>query len=212
LYLEEKVRSMLDVEALRKCPMDLTIGVADLKGNPILCKARDYPDPALVAAASSALFPVVPGKMINGVYCVDGGFTVKSSVRRWLVQILRSIPARQEVDLLFLANRPHPMYEDWIEEIIFHLIAKLFLRNYPGLLEGALSVAPKLAALADRFEKREEREGKAKRRIRMCALYPMLDENIYPNEWRRSVFDTRGDLSRMRFERFLKAVKPAVWV
>lgn len=200
-YLEKNLRQVLDIETFRKCQMSLTIGVSDLEANPILHKVKEVDDIFDLAYASSALFPIVPGRMIKGVYCVDGGYTRRSLVVSWARQLFREIARNQEVDVLFLANRPHPQHEDHLEEQIFKWYTGITLGWYPELLRGARSIAQKLRKVAEVFKRKHPR-------IRMCALYPMQDENIYPPEWRSHILRTRGALTRQRTEALLRVLKP----
>ena len=205
LYLEKNLREMLDVETFKKCHMDLTIGLSDLKANLFLHKAKEADDIFDLMYASSALFPIVPGRVIKGVYSIDGGFTRRSLMAHWMRHILREISQEQEMDVLFLANRPHPSHRnwltDWFEEYVLWGVMYLALARYPELMRGARSIDLKMRKAAEVF-------GRKHPRIRMCALYPMPDENIYPNEWRRYILQHRGERTRQRTEKFLKALKP----
>ena len=139
--------------------------------------------------------------MVRGVYSVDGGFSRRSLTAHWARRLFQEIPREQEVDMLFISNRPHPTYKDCFEEWVFLTIVNITLAGYPELLRGAHSISPKLRKAAEVF-------GRKHPRIRMCALYPMPDENIYPNEWRRYILRERGELTRRRTENLLRALKP----
>jgi hypothetical protein len=206
-YLRDEVEKLLDVDTFRKCRMDLSIGVSDLKGNVHLHKAKEAENICDLVYASAALFPVVPGKIIKNVYSVDGGYSRQSSVIKWIRQKLHEIPRDQGIDLLYLANRPHPkLHFSKREEKIFNKFVDYTLSGYPELAEGARSIDKKLLRVTEVFEDSHPR---IHPNVRMCALFTMPDENIYPNEWRKKILRSRGELTRRRTEAFLKALQPA---
>ncbi|KKW25065.1 MAG: hypothetical protein UY67_C0001G0067 [Candidatus Kaiserbacteria bacterium GW2011_GWA2_52_12] len=210
LYLMDELRSTLDVETFRKCPTDITIAVADLRANVHLHKAKEVEDIFDLMMASSALLPDIYGREINGIYSVDGGYTIDSTVIAWLRKILSEIPkeqrTKQRIDLLYIANRPHPrVHFSKLEEYIFHkLIDWTTAKKYPELARGARSIDGKLRKVADLFDKPRPHFPF----LRMCALFPMPDENIYPIEMRKKILRTCGELTRMRTEKFLCALMP----
>ncbi|MDP3646286.1 MAG: hypothetical protein Q8R25_04325 [bacterium] len=207
-YLRAELINMLDLDAFYKNKTDLMIGVADMKANVKLFNAKDPNINVFdLMYASSALFPFVQPVKIAGERYVDGGYTRQSSVLQWARKILRDTPLEQEINMLYVANRPHPLHhqhpwEDWI----FNGIVDTFLTPYyPELGEGAKSIGDKVAKAADAF-------GRPHKRGRACAIFGLKDENIRPNEWRVRTLRTCGALTHKRTEACLKALKPTIWV
>jgi len=203
-YLRAELIDKLDVITFQKCRTNLTIAVSDMKANVKLFNAKD-PDIDIfdLMFASSALFPFVQPVMLKGQRYVDGGYTRQSSVAIWARQLLRKIPRKQEIDMLYIGNRPHPRHQHPWEDMIFNSIVDMFLgMQYPELAEGAKSISRKVEKAAEVF-------GYEHARGRTCALFPLPDENIYPHEMRTHVLRERGELTRRRTERFLKALRPA---
>ncbi len=207
-YLRDHLRERLDVSALKACPTDITIAVADMKGNPILHKAKLVDDVFDLLLAASAIIPLY-AQNINGVTCMDGAYSVRSTVASWIRQLTHGMRRNQPVDLLYIANRPHPRHEDPFEEWCFRWFVHSTLAAFPELLQGALSIQPKLHKVAKVFERQYlVKEKRPFRRVRMCAIFPQIDENIYPNEWRSNVLKRRGDLTQARTEAMLRELRP----
>lgn len=206
-YLRANLIKRLDVEAFLKSKTNLTIAVADMDANARLFNAKDpHINIFDLMFASSALYPLAQPIEIKGEKFVDGGYTRDSAVAKWRRRLRRRFPRKREIETLYVANRPHPQHAHPWEDWVFNWLVMTYLmpRNL-ALAEGAMSIPKKIEKAAEIFE-RNPPHG------RRCAIFPLPDENIFPNEWRTSVLRKRGDLTRRRRERFLKAMKPVIWV
>ena len=201
-WLADELRGKFDRATFDKCMMDVTVAVSDVKAKVHLHKAKEAEDIFELLVASSALLPGVYGREINGVMSYDGGFTIDSTVIEWLKFLKHENPHRQYIDLLYIANRPHPkIHYSKVEERIFNRFVKWELSNYPELAQGALSIDGKLRKVAELFQRQRPR-------IRTCAIFPMPDENIYPLEWRKKILHSHGELTRVRTEKLLRVLAP----
>ena len=188
--------------------MDIMIAVSDLKAKVHLHRAKQVEDIFDLMLASAALLPGIYGREINGVMSVDGGYTLESTVIKWLKRIKEEQSHRvsshqRPIDLLYIGNRPHPrLHFSKIEEHIFNKFIDWWIDDeYPELARGARSIDIKMRMAADLFEKKRPL-------FRTCALYPMPDENIYPNTWRKRIIRSRGELTRTRTQKLLCALAP----
>jgi hypothetical protein len=205
-WLKHEVLRVLDYNEVVRCAMDIDIALADLQGGVQLRRVKDTRD-ALelceIMAASSALFPKRYGKEINGVFCADGGFTIRSSVLGWLHRVLRGMEKGREIDLLYVASHPH--HDDYlglIERFLYNLFTLFALWDYPELARGARTVDAKFRKMTDLAE-RTHVGG-----MRVCVIAPQSDEYIIPNEWRPRRLEATGTLTLARTEKLFKSLKP----
>jgi len=208
-WLKHEVHKILDYDEVMRCPMDVSVALADLQGGVQLRRAKDTRD-ALelcdVMAASSALLPGRYGKEINGVYCADGGLTIRSTVMRWLHRVLREMQEGREVDLLYIASHPH--HEDYfglLEHFLYNLFTLVALWSYPELARGAHTVDPKFRTMMELAVR--EHVG-----MRICVIAPEPDEYVISNEWRPHRFEVTGALTLSRTEKLFESLRPVPWV
>ncbi len=179
---------------------ELLIGVSDLDGRHHFLRGKDPGSVLARCRASSSVLPFTSGTHADGGFWVDGGHAHPCPLR----DLVKDIHARdEEVDVLILANRPHPRHMSYFEWFVFQstVLAWLPMRSW-SLYENTRQFDDKIARVA-------RTAGKRRSWIRIGMLFPEPHDATLQFEWRKPVVRMQYDKAYLHMALLLQECKPA---
>lgn len=176
----------LDLDALWKCPARKMAAVSDLSGG---IRYHELEDPQEVFAfmhGASAILPFTLGARMGGETRIDGAYAHAHCQFARIVRTLMRENRDAEVCVLFVGNRPQIAHQHWFEAWAYGAGMCASLWWSPQLLMSALTL--------DRKVERSERLFRRawRKRTRLCAIFPHVDEKVDPWEWRAGYMQEQG--------------------
>ena len=174
-YLHDLLTDLgLDDEPRHEWP-DLRIGISDSDGRLSLPSVRHTDSVLRLCRASSSVAPLTSGVCIDGKRYYDGGHAHPCPIK----EMVRDIYGRgEEVDVLVIANRPHPRHQTYLEQLAFQYMA-LWLPWYSWkLYDSTRQFDTKMARTAAMAERRRDW-------IRIGMLFPSPHDAILQFEGRK---------------------------
>jgi predicted patatin/cPLA2 family phospholipase len=179
---------------------ELLIGVSDLTGKHHFLRGKEQGSVLQRCRASSSLLPFTAGVAIGGRVWVDGGHAHPCPIRE---MVRDAYEAGEEVDVLILANRPHPRHMSAAERMVFHSMALSWLPLYSW----------QLCASTRSFDEKMERLTRMAIRprdwIRIGILFPEPQDATLQFEWRKDVVRENGHRAYWQTDRLVARCQPA---
>lgn len=199
-YLHDLLASHGLDDAPRDAWPELLIGVSDLDGRHHFLRGKDPGSVLARCRASSSVLPFTSGTHADGGFWVDGGHAHPCPLR----DLVKDVHARgEEIDVLILANRPHPRHMSYFEWFVFQstVLAWLPMRSW-SLYENTRQFDHKIDRVARTASKRRSW-------IRIGMLFPEPQDATLQFEWRKPVVREQYDRAYLQMALLLEECRPA---